>query len=389
MARFHTYGHANALGAVQRAVLSERPPHALLIVGPAGVGKTTLALDLAAGLLCLSREPDARPCRECSACRKVEHDNHPDLHRLAPEGAGDQIRLGHIQRLTAELALLPMEGRWRVAVIEAAHRLNPDAQNALLKTLEEPVGAACIILAADDPAAILPTVASRAARLRVGPVPQAVIAAMLQDEGVADASRAASLARAARGRPGLARSLASQPEASLVADRLARSLLDLSRADARTRLGAAADLLSDAMTLESLLGEPQVAKDTDGPASGPDGANSVSASGRARRGPLRPPRATSPRAEPAERRRATIRVLTAWRDVGRDLVVVARGGSAQLTEPALLDELRSLAPVLDEPGLLAFLERLDALVAAIEEYADPALVMDALLLAWPRIRAAA
>ncbi len=82
-------------------------------------------------------------------------------------------------------------------------------------------------------------------------------------------------------------------------------------------------------------------------------------------------------------------MLSAWRDVGRDLAVVARGGSAQLTEPSLLDELRSLAAVIDQAGLLRFLERLDALVAAIEEYGDPALALDALLLAWPRIRAAA
>lgn len=389
MARFRTYGHANALQAVRRAIGSERPPHALLIVGPGGVGKTTLALDLAAGLLCVSPDPAERPCRACSACRKVEHGNHPDLHRLTPEGAGDQIRLAHVQRLTAELALLPMEGRWRVAVIDAAHRLNPDAQNALLKTLEEPVGAACIILAVDDPAAILPTVASRAARLRVGPVPRPVIAAMLQDEGLADAPSAASFARSARGRPGLARILASQPEASLVGDRLARSLLDLSRADARTRLGAVADLLGDATTLEGLLGGSRPQTDGDGAASTLEGGSTIKSSAQPRNAPARPSRGASPRAQPAERRRATIRVLTAWRDVGRDLVVVARGGSTQLTEPALLDEFRSVAAVLSEPELVAFLERLDGLVAAIEEYADPALVLDALLLAWPRMREAA
>ena len=106
----------------------------------------------------------------------MEHGNHPDLHRLAPEGAGDQIRIGQVQTLVTDLALMPMEGRVRVAIIEAAHRLNPDAQNALLKTLEEPVGEACIVLCADDPATILPTVASRSARFRLGPVPAGEIA---------------------------------------------------------------------------------------------------------------------------------------------------------------------------------------------------------------------
>src|SRR5205085_102656 len=99
-----------------------------------GSGKDTLASDLAAGLLCTAADPAARPCRACAACRKVEHGNHPDVHRIAPEGAGDQIRLAQVTALVSELALLPMEGRRRVAIINAAHRLNPDAQNALLKT---------------------------------------------------------------------------------------------------------------------------------------------------------------------------------------------------------------------------------------------------------------
>ena len=164
--RLLTRGHPLALTAVRRAITRGRAPHAILLVGPQAVGKTTLAMDLAAGLLCIAPDPHARPCRVCPGCRKVEHGNHPDLHRLTPEGAGDQIRIGQVQALVTELALLPMEGRVRVAIIEAAHRLNPDAQNALLKTLEEPVGEACIVLCADDPATILPTVASRSARFR-------------------------------------------------------------------------------------------------------------------------------------------------------------------------------------------------------------------------------
>src|SRR4029079_620091 len=126
---FLTRGQPAGLGLVKRAVETDRPPHALLLVGPAGVGKTTLALDLAAGLLCLAEDPAARPCRACAACRKVAHGNHPDLHRLAPECAGQQIRVASIQALTAELALLPLEGRYRIAIIESAQRLNVDAQN--------------------------------------------------------------------------------------------------------------------------------------------------------------------------------------------------------------------------------------------------------------------
>ena len=122
MGSFLTRGQSSALGLVRRAVERERPPHALLLAGPPGVGKTTLALDLAAGLLCLADDPRERPCRACAACHKIEHGNHPDLHILRPEGAGQQIRVGQVQALAAELALLPLEGRFRVAIIEAAQR---------------------------------------------------------------------------------------------------------------------------------------------------------------------------------------------------------------------------------------------------------------------------
>ena len=89
----------------------------MLVAGPARSGKTTLALDLAAGLLCLADDPNDRPCRDCAACRKIDHGNHPDVHALAPTGAGGQIRIDQARALITDLALLPLEGRVRIAVI--------------------------------------------------------------------------------------------------------------------------------------------------------------------------------------------------------------------------------------------------------------------------------
>lgn len=393
-AGFRTRGQPGAARAVARAVRSVAPTHALMLVGPPQVGKTTLALDLAAGLLCLHDDPAVRPCQTCSACRKVAHGNHPDLHRLAPEGAGDQIRLGQVQSLIRDLSLLAMEGRFRVAVVEQAHRLNQDAQNALLKTLEEPPAGVVILLTVDDEGLILPTVRSRCMRLRLGPVAPRVVAELLQERGVADAARAAILGRLAGGRPGLALALAFEPEAPLVHARLVRGLLDLLAQDLRRRFDAIGGLLADAATLDEATERGVRAASEAGPSRG-RATGSADADGPAPEDDqpvvdgATPDATRRGRVTPAERRRAAIRVLAAWRDLSRDLLVVAEGGARQVREMELLEELEAAARSLDRADLVRFIAGLDALTAAIETYANPELVMDVLLLRWPHISHAA
>ncbi len=353
--RFLTRGHAPAQRAVALAVRSQHPPHALLLVGPRGIGKTTLALDLAAGLLCLAEDVALRPCRDCAACRKVDAGGHPDVHLLAPEGAGEQIRLGQVQTLIADLALTAMEGRFRIAIISAAQRLNLDAQNALLKTLEEPGPATCLVLCADDAAPLLPTVLSRSARMRLAPLPVEMLAELLAKDGHAPPAHARAGALAATGRPGLAIRLARQPEAVLARARIVRTLLELAAADRRTRLAAAADLITDAASVDAAMRDE--------------------------------PAPSSRRLQPLERRRAVHLIIEAWRDVGRDLAVAAHGNGRGIRDLDQLEELLLLSGRLDEVALHRFLDRLDRLMVAVEGYASPELTLDVLLLTWPRPRA--
>jgi DNA polymerase III delta' subunit len=371
-----TRGHPAAQRLVERAIASGNPPHALLLVGSEGVGKTTLALDLAAGLLCLAPDPADRPCRECAACRKVAHGNHPDLHRLAPEGAGQQIRIGQVQQLSSELALLPLEGRFRIAIVEKAHRLNDDAQNALLKTLEEPPAAVAIVLAADDSARLLPTVISRCTRVRLGPVAPDQLALILAERGVADAAGAAALGRLTGGRPGAAMALAGNADAVMAQSRLARTLIDLLDADRRRRLAAQQELIDDGAALAA-AGTSALAASEDGPL--PPRTKSRAKSGGA--GPRR--------ASPAERRAAVTQVVAVWRDVARDLAVAGRGGRRELRQHELLDELSGAGARVDVADMAAFLARVDAIGRALDAYANPELALDVLLLEWPTAKAVA
>ncbi|MBQ4050637.1 MAG: DNA polymerase III subunit delta' [Oscillospiraceae bacterium] len=133
--------------------------HAYLLHGTAGTGKKTLARIFAAGLLCTA-EMD-RPCGECTACRKVEKDIHPDLIVVRPPEGKSMITVDQVRALREEVHLRPNEGRYRVVLIEGAEKMNISASNALLKVLEEPPPYLVFVLTADNRTLLPETIASR------------------------------------------------------------------------------------------------------------------------------------------------------------------------------------------------------------------------------------
>ena len=165
---------------VLKALLSSRSiPHALLFTGIEGVGKRTAATAFAMACNCTGRNvgEGGEACGECTACRKIAADRHPDLLRVEP--AGLQIKIDQIRALCQTLALKPYEARVRVAIIAEAHRMNPAAGNALLKMLEEPPDGTVLILTAGQTADLLPTIVSRCQHIRFKPIARRHLSAML------------------------------------------------------------------------------------------------------------------------------------------------------------------------------------------------------------------
>jgi hypothetical protein len=334
--------------------------------------------------------------------------NHPDVHRLGPEGPGRQVVIGGpgkargIRDLIGELALLPVEGGARVAIIEAAHRMNEDAQAALLKTLEEPPAATTIVLCADAEEPLLPTIRSRCARIRLGPVGVRDIEAILAAQGAAEPPVAARVARIAGGRPGLALAWVRTTDALRDRDAIARSLLDLADARPGERLATIRGLVGQAVGIATVTGLAVTGSSTapTNDAAGATDDGSKPPRGARRRAPEPAPEPTDggdealdpvgpARTPAAERRRAAEALIGLWTDVARDLALCQQGLERIVPDIGALDDTCALAARLEPGDLGGFLDRLGSGAVLVAGNVSPELVLDDLALAWPRPRRAA
>lgn len=191
---------------LMRSVKAGRIAHAFLLSGPHGTGKRTCANYLTQTILCAS--PQA-PCGQCPACKKVMAGLHPDVQVVGEEEKS--ISVDTIRSLRDQLALRPFEADRHITLIPRADRMTAQAQNALLKTLEEPAGGNVFFLLTDQPGAMLPTIVSRCRRLRFSPVSVEACAAILAEKGV-EPGRARLAAACAQGAVGRALEIAGDED---------------------------------------------------------------------------------------------------------------------------------------------------------------------------------
>jgi DNA polymerase-3 subunit delta' len=144
-----------------------RLPHALLINGAAGLGKSRFAHCFAASLLCTGNGKAGMPCGNCRGCLLLKAGNHPDFTVVMPEEPGKGIRIDAIRGVTSREVLTAQYGGYKVIIIEPADALNISASNSLLKTLEEPVSRTLIILVTSIPGKLQATIRSRCQRVDI------------------------------------------------------------------------------------------------------------------------------------------------------------------------------------------------------------------------------
>lgn len=145
-------------------------PHACIISGPVGSGRHTLSGLLCAAMVCLEADHNRRPCGNCGACKKVFGGIHPDVNIITGPGEGKPITVAQVRDMRNDAYIRPNEGRRKVYVLENAGDLRPDAQNAMLKLLEEGPEYAAFLLLCENPGSILQTIRSRCELLPLAPV---------------------------------------------------------------------------------------------------------------------------------------------------------------------------------------------------------------------------
>lgn len=317
-------GHDWAVTQLDRAVRDQHVAHAYLISGPAQIGKAALAKALALALNCTS---DDRPCGTCRSCKLIAAGKHPDVQMIAPEGR--TLKIDQVRALEHDLALRPVEGRYRVAILDQFETATIEAQNALLKTLEEPPGYVVLILVAADPELLLQTIVSRCQAIALRPLTIAQVRDALIASRPIDPARAELLAHLSGGRLGWAIDAAQDDTLLAARAQALDDLMRLLKADRVTRFAYAEDLAK---------------KD-----------------GRARE------------------------TLDLWRTWWRDVLLAASGSAAELVNLDRAEQIRGVAQHIDVAKAKSAAEACGRALWQIDHNATARLVVEVLLLDLPKL----
>ncbi len=334
MTPWNLLGHAWAVDLLRAQIARGALSHAYLFTGPSGVGRRTLALRFAQALLCPSPLSPGEPCGQCRTCRQIEAMQYPDLTPVQAEKEGGVLKVEQVREVRQLLSLKPYQGRYRVALFLRFEEANASAANALLKTLEEAPQHALLLLTADTPESLLPTIVSRCQVMRLRPLTVETVAAALGERG-ADAETARLLAHLSGGRPGLAFRLLADPQA-----------LDFRR----QRLDELHRLLSASRVEKFAYAERLTDRK---------------------------------RAEQEQFRKTLFLWLSYWRDV----LLAVSNLSASLANPDRADEIRTLAARLDLSSARRLVEQTEEAIERLDANVNARLLAEVLLLDWPKVPA--
>jgi len=328
-------GHEWAVQMLKEHLRHDSIRQAYLFCGPPGLGRRTLALRLAQALNCPQPNELAEPCGKCKTCQQIERMQYADLAIIQAEKKGGTLKVDQIRAVRQSLVLAPYQGKYRVALFLRFQEANSNAQNALLKTLEEAPAKAVLIITADTPESLLPTIVSRCEVLRLRPLPVKRVEAALKERG-ADETTARLLAHVSGGRPGYALSMMRDEKMLEFRTERLDDLRRLLKGSRRERF-AYADKLTDRRRKE---------------------------------------------AGPEERFRETLQL---WLSFWRDVLLCISGANAPLANVDRSAEIEALAGKLTLSEARRLVQAVESAFDKLDKNVNARLLTEVLLLDWPRL----
>jgi DNA polymerase-3 subunit delta' len=328
MVDWRILGHEWAVELLHQHIVHGDLRHAYLITGPVGVGRRTLALRFAQAVNCPQPLSPGVPCGTCRTCVQIEGMRHADLSVVQAEQEGGVLKIDQVREVLRTVSLKPFQSPYRIALFLRFHEANANAQNALLKTLEEPPGHALMLLTADNAEQLPPTIVSRCEVLRLRPLPVEDVERFLEQQGT-QLELARLLAHLSGGRPGVALGTLHDPEALAFREERLEDLRTLMGATRRAKFAAADRLARDRDVLR--------------------------------------------------------RTLLIWSGYWRDVLLLCAGSDVPLTNIDRADELRSLAGKLSLAEARRTVSGMELAMDKLERNVNPRLLVEVLLLDLPRV----
>lgn len=331
-------GHAWAVKLLQQHLAFREVRHAYLFTGAEHIGKRTLAVRLAQALNCQKPAQPGERCGECRPCRQIAAGTFPDLHIVERQDDASQIKIDQVRDLQHQLALSPLEGTWRIALLSGFEEANEEAQNAILKTLEEPPARVVLLLTGRSTETLFPTVVSRCEVLGLRPPTASIIEDALRSRG-AEHEKARLLSVLCQGRPGLALRMLED-----------ETLLETREAEIEDLLQVAGMGRIDRFAFAERMSARQ-RKDVD----------------------------------LETRRRAALSVLETWLSLWRDVMLLSYGDRVTLGNPDKAQAAASLSAALGPENAVAGLRALEQSVEGIRRNANLQLALEDLMLNLPTL----